>query len=230
MRTTLVDQVEDRLIEFFREQGLKPGDAIPHEIELAQSLGVARSVLREALSRFKMNGMIESRTRRGMIMTEPSLMNGLKRMVNPLWMTEKTICDMLELRISMEIGMTDLLFARITDEDVAELEEIVNASIVLANNKYNPSNEFDFHSKLYRVTRNDTICQFQEIIHPVMDFVKERYNDVFAPIAARLSASGEAVSHSDLLECLKKRDKAAYNDAIRRHFKIYMDYRESVKL
>lgn len=227
-RVTLVDQVEDRLIEYFKEKGLRPGDSIPHEVELAQSLGVARSVLREALSRFKMNGMIESRTRRGMILTEPSLMSGLRRIVNPMWMTDKTLCDILELRISIEIGMTDLIFDRITDEDVAELEEIVQNSILLANNKYNTSNEFDFHAKLYRVTRDETICQFQEIIHPVMGFVKEKYNDVFEPIAARISQEGKAVSHSDLLECLKNRDRDAYLKAIRQHFAIYMGYRDSI--
>lgn len=49
-KITLVDQVEERLIEYFTEQGYRPGSALPHENELAESLGVARSVLREALS------------------------------------------------------------------------------------------------------------------------------------------------------------------------------------
>ena len=48
---TLVDQVEDKLLNYFRSQDLKVGDSIPNEIELSSALGVARSVLREALSR-----------------------------------------------------------------------------------------------------------------------------------------------------------------------------------
>ena len=47
---TLVDQVEDKLLNYFRSQDLKVGDSIPNEIELSSALGVARSVLREALS------------------------------------------------------------------------------------------------------------------------------------------------------------------------------------
>ena len=61
---TLVDQVEDKLLNFLKDNSLKVGDAIPNETELSTALGVARSVLREALSRLKMIGMIESRTRR----------------------------------------------------------------------------------------------------------------------------------------------------------------------
>ena len=44
---TLVDQVEDKLLNYFRSQDLKVGDSIPNEIELSSALGVARSVLWE---------------------------------------------------------------------------------------------------------------------------------------------------------------------------------------
>ena len=36
--TTLVDSVEESLIRFFKEKGLRPGSSIPNEIELAASL------------------------------------------------------------------------------------------------------------------------------------------------------------------------------------------------
>ena len=84
--TTLVDSVEESLIRFFKEKGLRPGSSIPNEIELASALGVGRPVLREALSRFKMTGMIISRTKKGMILGEPSLLGGMKRCINPLLM------------------------------------------------------------------------------------------------------------------------------------------------
>ena len=86
--TTLVDSVEESLISYFKEQGLRPGCSIPNEMELAASLGVGRAVLREALSRFKMTGMIVSRTKKGMVLGEPSLLGGMKRCINPLLMNE----------------------------------------------------------------------------------------------------------------------------------------------
>mgnify|MGYP003491035046 CR=1 FL=1 len=48
---TLVDKVEDQLLTYLRNQNYQVGDLIPNEMELAADLGVARSVLREALSR-----------------------------------------------------------------------------------------------------------------------------------------------------------------------------------
>ena len=38
---TLVDQVEDRLLNYFKENNLQIGDPIPNEMDLAASLGVA---------------------------------------------------------------------------------------------------------------------------------------------------------------------------------------------
>ena len=64
---TLVDQVEDNLLTYFMNQRIC-GQEMPFPMRWNWPLlsGVARSVLREALSRLKMVGMIETRTRRGM--------------------------------------------------------------------------------------------------------------------------------------------------------------------
>ena len=65
---TLVDQVEDRLLNYFKENNLQIGDPIPNEMDLAASLGVARNVLREALSRLKndWNDRVSSSQRNGL--------------------------------------------------------------------------------------------------------------------------------------------------------------------
>jgi DNA-binding FadR family transcriptional regulator len=49
--SSLVDKVESNLVELLQNRKLKVGDAIPKEIELAATLGVSRTVIREALSR-----------------------------------------------------------------------------------------------------------------------------------------------------------------------------------
>ena len=51
-------QVYDQLAEALRKQG-RPGDVIPPEIELANELGVSRTVLREALRLLEEDGFIE---------------------------------------------------------------------------------------------------------------------------------------------------------------------------
>ena len=142
--------MEDKLLNYFRSQDLKVGDSIPNEIELSSALGVARSVLREALSRLKMMGMIESRTRRGMILTEPFILGGMKRVVDPRIMSQESLLDLLGFRVALEIGISSDIFHNIKEQDIMELEEIVNAGVALGNNEYANLSEYTFHSKTIR--------------------------------------------------------------------------------
>ena len=218
---TLVDQVEDKLLNYFREKDLKNGDHIPNEMELAASLGVARSVLREALSRLKMMGMIETRTRRGMVLTEPSILGGMRRVVDPRILSEDALFDILGFRIALEIGICHDIFLHITPEDIAELEEIVNVGIMYENNEYAPFSEFAFHTKLYKITGNRTIAEFQNIVHPVMTFVKEKFREYLAPINVKLTEEGRIITHQDLLRHLKEHDEEHYREALEQHFEVY---------
>jgi len=56
--SSLVDKVEDSIVELLQERKLSVGDVIPKEVELAQALGVSRTVIREALARLRMRGLI----------------------------------------------------------------------------------------------------------------------------------------------------------------------------
>lgn len=224
--TTLVDQVEDSLLSYFREHDLGIGDAIPNELELASALGVARSVLREALSRLKMVGMIESRTRKGMILKEPSILGGMKRVVDPRILTESSLFDILGFRIALEMGICSDIFHNITPRYIRDLEEIVRLGIAFENNEYAPISEFAFHSKLYEITGNKTICEFQEIIHPIMIFVKDKFERYLEPINLRIKQDGGLVTHADLLEYIKANDEAGYRVALERHFAVYKIFME----
>jgi GntR family transcriptional regulator, transcriptional repressor for pyruvate dehydrogenase complex len=221
---TLVDHVEDKLLDYFKRNNMKPGDAIPNETELAESLGVARSVLREALSRLRMLGMIESRTRRGMILTEPHILSGLEKVIDPLILGDETLFNLLGFRVALEIGICNNIFENLTDTFVEELEMIVNNSVVYDNNLYLPVNEHEFHSKLYEITGNKTIMQFQQIIYPVSLFVKDKFVDFFEPTNKELIKNGKIVSHRDLLNHIKSGDRDGFRKAIEMHFDTYCQF------
>ena len=147
-------------------------------------------------------------------------------------LSEDSLFDILGFRIALEIGICSDLFRNITPEDIVELEEIVRLGIVFENNEYAPISEFTFHAKLYEITGNKTIREFQEIIHPVMVFVKDKFKRFLEPINVEMKKNGDLVTHADLLEYIKKNDEAGYRDALERHFavyKIFMSEREKLK-
>lgn len=228
-QVTLVDQVEDHLLTYFKKQDIKCGDPIPNEKTLAAELGVARSVVREALSRLRMMGLVYSRPRRGMILTEPSILGGMKRVVDPRIMSENTLFDILGFRIALEVGIASDIFRNVTRDDIDELTELVKMGKASANNEYSLVDEFAFHTKLYNITGNKIIAQFQEIIHPVLTFVKERFKEYLEPINIEMSKKGLIVTHEDLLKYICDGDEEGYKKAIQGHFEVYRIFMENAR-
>ena len=125
-RSSLVDRVEANLIELLKQKKLKVGDSIPTELELTEKLNVSRTVIREALMRLRMMGLIESKKKKGSVITSPDLFGNMDKSMNPHILSDETLREIFEIRLVLEIGMADVLFHRITKEDIAILYDIVN--------------------------------------------------------------------------------------------------------
>lgn len=170
--SSLVDKVEANLVELLQQRKLKVGDAIPAELELAESLGVSRTVVREALLRLRMMGLIESKKKKGAVITSPDLFGIMSKSMNPHILDQETLKEIFEIRLVLEIGMADFIMERITKEDIEELKEIVaNEPATSESFKFQIDHEIKFHGKLYEVTGNATLKKFQKMLLPVFDYV-----------------------------------------------------------
>lgn len=213
---TRADQVEERLRAYFTERGYVPGDALPKEVEMAMALGVSRNVVREALSRLRMLGMIESRKRRGMILTEPDVLSGLNRMMNPKMLGADTLRQLFEFRLVLEIGMADLLFVRRNNADLAELARIVEQERHIHSEAERIDCDIRFHATLYGMTGNDTLLRFQNLLVPIFQYI----------VAVETGPDGSvptgSVSHAGLLAILQHGDPASFREAMKRHLEPHM--------
>ncbi len=217
---SLADQVENNLIEYLNNNNLKAGDPLPKETELAEYLGVSRNVVREALSRLRMLGMIESKKRKGMVLSEPDLLSGVERVLYPNILSEESMKDIFELRLVLEVGMADLIFARLTEESIKSLEDIANREAkdpgtnkLKTRLKY----EISFHSKLYEMTGNNTLKRFQSMLLPVFNYMME--------VESTLEHKPESgkISHFDLIETLKTGTPSNFRKNMREHLTPHYD-------
>src|SRR3546814_154474 len=145
---TMADVVELHLREYLKRKSFKPGDSLPKETELATALGVSRNVVREALSRLRMLGMIESRKKRGMILANPDVLGAFERVLDPLILDQDTLRDIFELRLVLEMGLADILYLRKTDKDIVELEDIVEHEVNKKQQPFRLKYEIAFNGKL----------------------------------------------------------------------------------
>ncbi len=210
---SLVDKVELRLVDFIKENELVPGDAIPKEMEFAESLGVSRTVVREALLRLRTLGLVESKKHRGMILTQPDFIDNFERVLDPKLLGNDVLINLFELRMMLEMGMADALFARKTEKDLVELEEIVKEEDELENDGaiFSLSHEIKFHGKLYQIARNVTLQRFQILLLPIFEFVHEQDKNDTEYIPSKV------VTHRDLWNSLKTGSPESFRIAMRHH-------------
>ena len=211
--TTMADVVELRLREYLKKNSFKPGDSLPKELELAEALGVSRNVVREALSRLRMLGMVESRKKRGMILGRPDILGAFERVLDPLIIDKNTLQDIFELRLVLEIGLADLLYIRKTDKDIKELEKIAKSESYDASQPFRIKNEIEFHGKLYEMTGNDTFKRFQSMLLPIFGYV----------VTLEKTPKSGSVTHLDLVQILKTGSKEEFRSAMLEHLKPHFD-------
>jgi DNA-binding FadR family transcriptional regulator len=80
---SLADRVEEQLLESIHEGRFAPGSPLPGEVELAEQMQVSRNVVREAVSRLRMLGLVKSRKRKGSVVSRPDVFLTLRRILHP---------------------------------------------------------------------------------------------------------------------------------------------------
>jgi GntR family transcriptional repressor for pyruvate dehydrogenase complex len=210
--SSLVDKVEMQLVQLLVDRKLKVGDSIPTEIDLSKSLGVSRTVTREALLRLRMMGLIETKKKKGSVITSPDIFEIMSKSMNPHILDQNTLKEIFELRLVLEVGMADLLFLRITPEDIQELRMIVETEPDTAKDHiFNIDHEIIFHGKLYEITGNETLKKFQRMLLPVFDYVHK------SGLLKKQMEINKFVSHKGLVEILENGSPELFRNAMRNH-------------
>jgi GntR family transcriptional repressor for pyruvate dehydrogenase complex len=121
----LSDQVAEALTAEIRGGGLAPGEKLPTEVELVEQFGVSRTVVREAISRLKSLGLVDSRQGSGMFVRRAgfSPLNFDARSAE----SKQAVIQMVELRRALEAEVAGLAAQRRTAADVKRIRQAIAA-------------------------------------------------------------------------------------------------------
>lgn len=216
-----VDKIEITLQEYFRNENFMPGDAIPKEVELADAMGVSRTAIREALTRFKLLGIIESKKNRGMIITQPDILGNMQRVLNSRLLDSETMNEIFEMRLVLEMGICELLFLKKNPSNLDVLEQIVLTEEKSTSKQEKLKCDVDFHSTLYKISGNKTIQRFQRMLLPIFDYVDNRLH------VSKQQENASFVSHRILLNTLRDGDVHDFRNKMHHHL---MSYFEKIKM
>ena len=205
--TTLADGVETSLLDYIRRSGLNPGDLLPKEEELAEQLKVSRHIVREGVSRLKSLGLVESRKRKGMILTRPNVFAGVSKLAEARLFSENECREFMQIRMYMELGMAETIFRRKTPENLKELRALAGSR------RKHPTmeEEIAFHSKLVSIGGNVTGEQILTILTSAFTYIFEH-------------GAGKTVTpfHADLCDALDGNSWEDFYQTMKAHFTPYL--------
>lgn len=206
-RTLLVD---------FANAGHKPGDRLPAERDLAQSYGVSRPTVREALIALEVQGVVEVRLGSG------AYLRALPDAGAQPATFAVSAFEVTEARLLVEPEVAGLAAAQIEDEELAQLALLIDG--IAQENARNEGTEVadrEFHLLIARASRNAVL------LHIVEDLWALR---AASPETALLYAKARAANiqpvveeHTLILRGLEARDPAAARNAMRAHLNAVLD-------
>src|SRR3954471_16900978 len=123
-RGTLTDKVAEALVRLIRGGEYPAGSRLPSEKEMAERFGVSRTVVREAVSRLKSEGLVESFQGKGVFVRRRSA-DVPFRIDQRATDSVRSVLHIVELRKGIEAEAAALAAARRSEAEVKEIRRAV---------------------------------------------------------------------------------------------------------
>jgi len=167
-RETLSTEVARRLLAYLLAGNLRPGEKIPSERNLAEVLGVGRSIVREGLKSLTLLGLVEVRQGDGTYLrsTESDLLP--QSIEWGLLLGQKRTSDIVEARRYLEVILAGLAAQRRNDADIAELGRRVGEMREATEAGSFVTADIAFHLRVAQAAGNESLTQIMNSIRSLL--------------------------------------------------------------
>ena len=206
-RTSVVDEIVERLVRLIIDEGLKPGDQLVPERELMARLEVGRSSLREAIKTLCALGVLEIKRGTGTFVGYGDTSMLTKPLSWGLFLNQNSIQEVIEARSIIEVALAGWAAERATEEEIAEIGRLLGQ---LEKSQDDQSayveHDLNFHLAIARASHNgmlaNVLVMFQHAMRVWMETTYQEskgtrasmalHHEIFAAIQARDAATARA--------------------------------------
>jgi len=201
-KTTISKKVVEQLKKFMKDGTLKEGEKLPSERTMAKTLNVSRNTVREAYKILAAQGFIEIKHGLGVyVMGENT---ALDQMAASFFIKNDQIIELFEIRKMLETSAVRWVVENGTDEQIAELRKLVEASFISIQEVEHGSKlaqiDQEFHLFIAEISGNSILYR---IMYNLIDLLEESRSFT-------INIPGRAIQsindHSDIVEAIEERD------------------------
>ncbi len=209
---------QEQIRQFILDEGLVAGDSLPPEAELAAQLGMSRLSLREAVRGLQTVGVLAVQHGGSVRVAEFSFAPILDNLPYGLQADGRSFRDLLELRESLEEGLSIRLLEVLRPRDVERLRAIAKAMADAGSGDDQAELDRRFHEQLYLPLENALVTQIIETFWQAFHRMRASHT-VPVPTPERLTAE-----HLAIVDALAARDEKQLAQAMRDHFALIRDW------
>ncbi|MGP9650814.1 FadR/GntR family transcriptional regulator [Glutamicibacter sp. AOP38-B1-38] len=218
-RKSLVTQVADGVLDRIIGGELAVDELIPGELELCAALDVSRMTVREAIKILAAQNIIRVERGRGTYVNPVGMWSSLEAVLRAT--TEgvgaaAAAVQLIELRRMLETGACELAAGKISDAQLARLDELV-AEMKAAHQEGGLDRfveaDLEFHDQILRASGNVFVAALFEPLGRVLAS-RRRETSAFPQIQAHAIAE-----HEKIRKALGQRDSARAREAMDGHMR-----------
>lgn len=209
--------VATELRELIRAEGLKPGDRILPERQIALRLGVGRSLVRDAIIMLEVEGLVQVRQGSGVYLLDeaPATPEAAIDDIGPF--------ELLEARMVLESAVAGLAAATVTKADIVAMRETLDderRSISEGRDDYDSDQRF--HLLIAEATQNGVLAK---MVADLWDL--RNRSRMWAQLHSRIFDDTYRTrwldDHQSILDALRARDSQRARNAMRDHLRNVSD-------
>jgi GntR family transcriptional repressor for pyruvate dehydrogenase complex len=201
-----------RQIERLILKKLKPGDKLPSERELAETLRVSRSSIRDAIRGLELTGLVEPRQGAGTIVRDVSGGARAHPFADALQHRKESVRELLDFRKMLEPPLAARAATHASPEDIIEMEGILRRQEEKQRaGEAAVAEDTEFHYSVALASDNSVVLKVIDILMDLLRETRERSFQVEG--RGQRSLAG----HTRILAAIRKHDAEAAKAAMRRH-------------
>jgi DNA-binding FadR family transcriptional regulator len=211
----LSDTVAQQLQKLIEKGSFAATGKLPTEAVLAQEFGVSRTVIREAISRLKNEGMVEPRQGSGVFIVERAGIRPLRidyaQAIEP-----GAVVQILALRRAIEAEVASEAAQRRTDEQLAVIEgTLARIDEAVRAGRNGVEEDVAFHREIANATGNPYFLKTLTFLNQYLEAgtIVTRGNEALREDFMRQVRE----EHAAIVEAIRLRDPAAARNAAQTH-------------
>lgn len=217
-KETLSLQISKLIITDIQSGQLKPGEKLPSETALANKYGVSRTVIREAISSLKNEGLLESNRGRGLFVQDIKQRQVFRFSdvftsvsINEIW-------TFFEMRAALESEAAALAALRRTDQEMLDIYNAFKGmEVAVETNALGAKEHNLFNSSITKASHNPIIIEFLSFIHVKLQHLAQELR-----VKTMLSAERASIvleEHRTILKNIEAKDSNGAREAVLLHLK-----------